>query len=358
MSIGFEVTWRMQGKDRLAIESDLFSLLQEIENSGSLLVAAKTLGISYRYAWELIRRWSERIGHPLADRQRGRGTKLTATGAKLLWAHRRVQARLGPMLESLASEIDAEICAALRSKEVPILRIHASHGLAIATLRDMMNEIDTGAMDLQFRGALDSLRVYRSGKCDIAGFHLPEGHLGAVLAPRFRRFLDASTDVLIHVVRREQGMMVASGNPKKILKPKDLLRKNVTLINRQPGSGTRLILDALLSEEGVDAQAIRGYGNEEFTHMAVAAMVASGAADVGLGIRAAAAQLNLAFVPLVQESYVFVLPRERLRAPEIVRLCDLLRSDEYRRRIAALPGYDADRSGSVVDMEGLLQSGN
>lgn len=356
MSIGFEVTWRLQGKESQPIERDLFNLLQEIESSGSLLVAAKTLGISYRYAWELIRRWSERIGHPLADRQRGRGTKLTATGAKLLWAQRRVQARLGPMLESLGSEIDAEICSALRSKEIPVLRIHASHGMAIATLRDMMNALDAGAMDLQFRGSLDSLRVYRSGKCDIAGFHLPEGRLGAELAPRFRRFLDASADVLIHVVRRDQGMMVASGNPKKIQSPKDLLRKNVTMVNRQPGSGTRFILDALLNDQGIDAQAIHGYGNEEFTHMAVAAMVASGAADVGFGIRAAAAQLNLTFVQLVQESYVFVLPRERLRTAAIVRLRDLLSGDEYRRRIAALPGYDASLSGSIVDMEGLLQS--
>ncbi|MCC6714587.1 MAG: LysR family transcriptional regulator, partial [Gammaproteobacteria bacterium] len=124
MSIGFEVRWKLQGKDALQMEPDLFNLLQEIESSGSLLVAARTLGISYRYAWELIRKWSARIGHPLAELRRGRGTKLTALGAKLLWAQRKVNARLGPMLESLASEIDAEIRTMMRTKEIPPLRVH------------------------------------------------------------------------------------------------------------------------------------------------------------------------------------------------------------------------------------------
>jgi molybdate-binding protein len=223
-------------------------------------------------------------------------------------------------------------------------------------LRDMLNAIDAGAIDLQFRGSLDSLRVYRNGKCDIAGFHLPEGRLGAELGPRFRRLLDPAEDVLIHVVRRDQGMMTAPGNPRKINGVKDLVRKGITMVNRQPGSGTRLIVDALLAEAGVDAQKIRGYGNEEFTHMAVAAIVASGAADAGFGIRAAAAQLGLNFISLVQENYLFVLHRDRLRATEITRLRDVLRSDEYRRRIAALPGYDAALSGNVIDMESLFQS--
>jgi molybdate transport repressor ModE-like protein len=355
VAIGFDVRWRLQGKESMHIESELFSLLQEIEGSGSLQVAARTLGISYRYAWDLIRKWSARIGHPLADLQRGRGTKLTALGAKLLWAQHRVNARLGPTLESLASEIDTEISGLIRSKDVPPLRVHASHGLAIAILRDMLNGMESGAIDLQFRGSLDSLRIYRSGKCDIAGFHMPEGRLGQEIGPRFRRLLDPSTDVLVQVVRREQGMMTAAGNPKKITGLKDLLRKNVTMINRQPASGTRLILDALLAEAAIDPQKIRGYGNEEFTHMAVAAMVASGAADVGFGIRAAAAQLGLAFVSLVHESYVFGLSREQLRSAAIVRLREVLRSGEFRRRIAALPGYDASLSGNIVDMEALFR---
>jgi molybdate transport repressor ModE-like protein len=346
----------LQGKESQQIEPDLFNLLEEIESSGSLLVAAKTLGISYRYAWDLIRKWSARLGYPIADLQRGRGTKITAMGAKLLWAQRKVIARLGPMLESLASEIDAEICTMMRTKEIPPLRVHASHGLAIAILRDMLNAIDAGAIDLQFRSSQDSLRVYRNGKCDIAGFHLPEGRLGAELGPRFRRLLDPAEDVVIHVVRRDQGMMLAPGNPKNIAGVKDLVSKGISMVNRQRGSGTRLIVDALIAEAGVDVQKIRGYGNEEFTHMAVAAIVASGAADAGFGIRAAAAQLGLDFISLVQENYVFVLHRDRLRATEIARLRDVLRSDEFRRRIAALPGYDAALSGNVIDMESLFQT--
>jgi molybdate transport repressor ModE-like protein len=356
MSIGFDVRWKLQGEEVVNVEPELFELLQEIESNGSLLVAARTLGVSYRYAWALLRKWTSLLGHPVAELKRGRGAKLTSVGRKLLWGQRRVNARLEPMLESLASEIDAEINIVARSGEPAPVRAYASHGLAIAILRDMLNAAGAITLDLQFRGSLDSLRAFRSGKCDLAGFHLPEGRLGVRLAPRYRRLLDPDHDVLMHVVRREQGIMTAAGNPKKIATVTDLARRGVGFVNRQPGSGTRLILDALLEDNSIEAQRIRGYQNEEFTHMAVAAMVASGAADAGFGIKAAASQLGLHFIPLVHESYLFALPRDAVRTPAMAVLREMLASPAYRKRVAGLPGYDAALAGSIVDVDSATRN--
>ncbi|MGQ0656958.1 MAG: substrate-binding domain-containing protein [Chromatiales bacterium] len=356
MGLNLDVRWKLSGGESAEFEPELFALLQEIEASGSLLAAAKTLGVSYRYAWELMRTWSRRIGHPLAELQRGRGAKLTSLGVKLLWGQRRINARLGPTLESLASELDTEIGAVVRGHEAAPLRALASHGLAVAMLRDLVNATGLCHLDLQFRGSLDCLRMLRAGKCDIAGFHVPEGALGTRLAPRYRRLIDVESDAFVHVVRREQGIMLASGNPKKIRAVPDLAQAGVRFVNRQPRSGTRLIFDALLEEAGIEAADVRGYHNEEFTHMAVAAMIASGAADAGFGIKAAAAQLGLAFIPVVSENYLFAMTRQTLAARPAQAIREVLRGRDFRRRIAALPGYDVSRADTVLTANEVFAS--
>ena len=354
MSIKFDVRWRIGAEQALEFEPEFFALLQEIEASGSLFSAAKTLGISYRYAWGLMREWSGRIGQPVAELHRGRGTKLTPLGAKLLWGQRRVNARLGPELESLASELNSEIAGMIRSHSHILVRAYASHGLAIGILRDLLNARGDLHMELQYRGSLDSLRLFRSGKCDIAGFHLPYGELGQRLASRYRQLLHPGQDTLIHVVNREQGIIAARGNPKGIRAISDLAGNDIVFVNREPGAGTRLIFDTLLHGEGIEPSAIRGYDNEEFTHTAVAAMVASGSADAGFGIRAAASRLNLDFISLVRERYLFAVRHEALQSTAITRMRSVLRGRDFRRAVALLPGYDTADSGALVGHEELF----
>lgn len=354
MSIKFDVRWRIGAREPLEFQPEFFALLQEIEASGSLFTAAKTLGISYRYAWGLMRDWSGRIGQPIAELHRGRGTKLTPLGAKILWGQRRVNARLGPELESLASELNSEIAGMVSARPHVLVRAFASHGLAIGILRDLLNASGDLHMELQFRGSLDSLRLFRSGKCDIAGFHFPYGELGLRLASRYRHLLHPEQDALIHVVNREQGIIAARGNPKGIRGISDLPGKDTVFINREPGAGTRLILDALLQGAGIDPGSIRGYDNEEFTHTAVAAMVASGAADAGFGIRAAAARLGLDFISLVRERYLFAVRREALQSAAVTRIRSLLKEREFRKAVVLLPGYDASDSGAILGHEELL----
>ena len=354
MSFSLDIRWRHGTREPAAFEPEFFALLQEIEATGSLRTAARNLGISYRYAWGLLRTWTGRIGQPVVEMQRGRGAKLTALGKKLLWEQRRINARLAPELESLASELNSGIEAMVKTKPKYRLRIYASHGLALGMLRDLVNATTEVQMDLQFRGSLESLRLFRSGKCDIAGFHFPYGGLAIRLAPRYRHFLDPDLHALLNVVNREQGIITAAGNPKKIRSISDLARKDIRFINREPAAGTRVIFDALIEGAGVESGSIHGYDNEEFTHTAVAAIVASGAVDAGFGIRAAAEKMGLNFISMVRERYLFVLRREALRTSPVVTLCGILRGAAFKKAIKALPGYDASDAGNSCTLEDLF----
>ena len=354
MSFSLDIRWRHGTPEPAAFEAEFFPLLQEIEATGSLLHAARNLGISYRYAWGLLRTWTGRIGQPVAELQRGRGTRLTALGEKLLWEQRRINARLTPELESVASELNSGIDAMFKAKQKTRLRVYASHGLALGVLRDLVNSGTEVHMDLQYRGSLESLRLFRSGKSDIAGFHFPYGDLAIRLAPRYRPLLDPDRHALLNVVNREQGIITAAGNPKQIHSIADLAGKDIHFINREPAAGTRVIFDALIESAGLEPGAIQGYDNEEFTHTAVAAIVASGAVDAGFGIRAAAAKMGLNFVPMVRERYLFVLRRESLRSSPIVKLCGVVRGAAFKKAIKNLPGYDANDAGNYCTLDELF----
>lgn len=291
MEIQLELDWRLGPGRPESLERELFGLLNAIKERGSLQVAARENGLSYRHAWGLMRKWKTLLGQPLVHLERGRGATLTPVGEKLLWGQRRISARLGPELDSLASELASELHGLIHRDPLPPVRIFASHGLAVPLLRDLLQARGV-PVELQFRGSLDSLRLFAAGKCDLAGFHLPDGSLGARIAPRFARHIDPAGDRLIRVVRRRQGLVTAAGNPLGIAAIADLARPGVRFVNRQPGSGTRLMLDLLLEDAGIEPRGIHGYNNEEFTHLAVAAMVASGAADAGLAIEPVARQFG------------------------------------------------------------------
>lgn len=352
--IGFHLCWHVGHDATSQIAPELFSLLGAIDATGALTAAAKEHELSYRHAWGLVRRWETFFGQSLVNFERGRGASLTPLGKRLLWAQQWVSARLGPELDSLASDVNAKIREAMGLSEVPNLRIFGSHGFAVELLQQLLDKTLTLSLDLQFRGGVGGLKGLKSSRCDMAGIHLPEGPRGAKVAARYLSYLDARSHMLIRVVRRQQGLMMAPHNAKLIRGLSDLKKKAVSFINRQAGSGTRLLFDALLAEAGIAGNQIEGYTHEEFTHMAVAAMVRSGAADVGFGIEAAARKLSLQFVPLASELYLFAVKRETLNTVAAERLLDALRSDEFRQQAAAIPGYSAQRAGDVLRIQDIF----
>lgn len=324
----------------------LIELLTQVQAHGSLQAAAKQTDTSYRHAWGLLREAEAALGLPLLEMERGRGAKLTPLAEKLVWANRRVSARVTPLLESLASEIETEIHQLLREANAPI-RLHASHGFAVEHLVHGLAASGV-AVDLKYRSSLDAVAALRAGECDLAGFHVPLGEFQAPIAQSYAEHFDAHTQRLIHIVTRRQGLMLPRGNPKKIYDITDLARPEVRFVNRQPGSGTRLLLDLLLAKHGVPISQVHGYEQAELTHAAVAAYVASGMADVGLGVETAARRFDLDFLPLQTERYFFLVGLSTLEHPALQAMIATLNSAEFRAEIGKLPGYDAAQSGSIL----------
>lgn len=356
MDISFDLRW-YYGNDRSEeMTAGLFDLLHAIHESGSLRAAATECAVSYRHAWGLLQKWEQLIGHPLVLLERGKGAILTLLGEKLVGEHKRILARLEPNFSSLASELATELNALVKTANQTTLHICASHGLAVATLRELANTRFRLALDLQFHGSLDSLQLLKSGRCELAGFHVPEGAAGQRFLPRIRRHLNPGTDTLIYAVRRRQGLMTNADNPYEIQNLSDLTRKPVRFVNRQKNSGTRTTFDFLLEDARIDHEQIEGYYTEEFTHLAVAALVASNAVDCAFGIEEAARQFNLHFIPFNWEAYWFAVANEKLHTPNVVNFLALLRSPEFHEKVAELSGYEATRAGTVVTPDAELKA--
>ncbi|MCB8935523.1 MAG: molybdopterin biosynthesis protein [Candidatus Promineofilum sp.] len=196
-------------------------------------------------------------------------------------------------------------------------------------------------------GSLSGLVALRRGEAHLAGSHLLDLETGEYNLSYIRRYLPGWEIALVSLVGREQGWMVSPGNPLGLTGWADATRPDVSLVNRQRGAGTRVLLDYELGKLGIDPAAVRGYEREEYTHLAVAAAVASGAADAGLGIRAAARALHLDFVPLAREAYELVIPRAHYESERLRPLLDLLADAEFRAAVAAMPGYDITGMGDM-----------
>jgi molybdate transport repressor ModE-like protein len=324
----------------------LLGLLLGIHESGAIAHAAKSVGLSYRYAWGLLHEAERLFGEKLIESGRGRGTQLTPLAQKLVWADHRIAARLSPTLESLASELESEL-SKLTLGGLRTIRMDASHGFAVAALTTHLNRIEL-PVELRYRACGDALAALARGECDLAGFHAPEGMFEQPTMARYLRWIDPDKHSLVHIARREQGLMVAHGNPLAIGGLRDLVRDGVRFVNRQAGSGTRLLFEMMLQEAGIAPEAVNGYNSTEFTHSAVAAYIASGMGDVGLGVRPAAARFGLDFIPLARERYFFALRSDALDEPLMRQLIGVLQKGVYHEMVNALPGYDAAGTGNIL----------
>jgi len=338
--------WFLQTANASQALSRLIELLRAIEEEHSIAGAASRLGVSYRYAWGLIRRASHEFGAPVLDMTRGRRATLSKLGEKLVAADRRIKARIAPLLDSLASELEAEIERS-RSGAAPVLTIHASHGYAIELLRDFLGRRNL-PVDLKYRGSMEALASLAGGSCDLAGFHVPLGELQHAVLGYYVKWLDPQRQILINLATRRQGIMVAPRNPKSIQSLADLAQPGVRFVNRQFGSGTRILLDLLLRGEGLDSARIAGYDTGEFTHSAVASCIASGLADAGFGVEQGARSFGLDFVPIVSERYFLVCGEEFLTSLPVRRIREVLASKQFRAEAGKFAGIDVTQAGTTL----------
>jgi putative molybdopterin biosynthesis protein len=194
-------------------------------------------------------------------------------------------------------------------------------------------------------GSLGGLVALRRGEAHLAGSHLLDPETGIYNESYIGRYLPNRPIMLVTLAGREQGWIVPKDNPKNITAWQDAARSDIQLVNRQRGAGTRVLLDYQLTQHNIAPAAVKGYEREEYTHLAVAAAVASGTADTALGIRAAARALDLDFIPLALEQYELVIPKEQYESELLKPLLGLLEDEGFKTAVAAMPGYHIESMG-------------
>ena len=248
----------------------------------------------------------------------------------------------------MGSNVEVELLRPREEVENTIVAI-GSHDMTLDLLGSLLHK-EHSALSLASSnvGSLGGLQALRRGEAHLAGSHLLDEETGEYNIPYIRRVLGGQEVVVVNLVYREQGLMVSRGNPKGIRSLADLTREDVSFVNRQRGSGTRILLDYELGKAGIDSDAISGYDRDEYTHTGVAAAVASGTADVGLGIMAGSRALALDFIPLLKERYDLVIPRPYYESALLDPLLGIIRSPVFQAQVMDLGGYDTSQTGQVI----------
>ena len=362
---GVHLQYRFEtgGQHGATLHNPLFDLLGAVHEQGSIQHAAKAMGASYRHVWGQLKAWQETLGEPLVTWAQGQPARLTPFAERLLWAETRARTRLTPHIEALRAELERVLADALDGGPQGLaghgLTVFASHDLALPLLRELASSQQGLHLSLRFAGSVDALQALAQGRCAVAGFHVPPLQGGAhPFAAVMRRWLKPGVHKLIGCLRRTLGLMVRPGNPLGLRGLVDLVGTapgGARFVNRQSGSGTRLLIDHLLARQGIAAAQIPGYlGPPEDSHVAVAAAIGSGLADVGPGIEAAAAQFGLGFVPLIDEDYFLVCLKDTLDHPALLKLRSALASPAWPEALRQLPGYAPSQPGQVLALTQAL----
>ena len=263
--VHLQYSFETDGQRGAVLYNPLFDLLSAVHEHGSIQHAAKALGASYRHVWGLLKRWEAVMGEPLVTWVQGQPARLTPFADRLLWAETRARARLTPHIEALRAELEHVLAEALDGSQ-HVLTVFASHDLALPLLRDLASAAHGLHIELRFAGSVDALAALAQGRCLVAGFHVPPLAGGsAQFAGAMKPLLKPGVHKLIGCVRRNQGLMVRPGNPLRLRGLADLVavlvadgvgvgrtdvgpgRTVARFVNRQPGSGTRLLMDHLLA---------------------------------------------------------------------------------------------------------------
>jgi putative molybdopterin biosynthesis protein len=361
----------------------LLNVLFAIQRTGSIAKAARAMGLSYRHVWGLVRDQESLCGEQLVSSQSGQAATLTTRGERVLWAMERARARLWPGLRNISAEFEADVALALGRGD-DRLRIMASDEPALGALDAAWRGTGAAAFDLRFSDTAQARQSIDSGEValtDIAIPCAPDGvaqrnspvHLHA--GPGLR----LGQHKLIRLGSREVGLLLNASTPDLPARVSlaDVLAKvhasGARFVLREPESASHALARSLIKLSGAGlsessseasstatsltqhaAQRALRHASTETTHLGVAACVASGAADVGFGLRTAAAHYGLGFAPLATEQIFLVCLKQTLDDPRIESLRRLLASAAWHEAMMQLPGHRADGAGQVVSLRSTL----
>jgi putative molybdopterin biosynthesis protein len=246
------------------------------------------------------------------------------------------------------TQVEVELLRPIEEVKNTIVAI-GSHDLTLDLMSSHLRKRSGGvSLSSSHIGSLGGLIALRRGEAHLAGSHLLDEGTGEYNISYIRRYLPDLPVVVVNLVGRVQGLMVPPGNPKGVDSLKALVRPGVGFVNRQRGSGTRVLLDYKLKELSIDSNRVNGYQREEYSHLAVAAAVKGGSADAGLGILSASRALELDFIPLFEERYDLVIPQEYYHSALLAPLLSVLQEQAFREEVTNLGGYDVSHMGEVV----------
>jgi putative molybdopterin biosynthesis protein len=339
------------------LDNPLFELLAAIVDGGSIRHAAGLLHVSYRYVWDALRKWEALLGKPLVTWSQGRPAKPTPFAHRLLWLERRARTRVQSHLEALRCDLESVIADALDERQL-VLTVLASHDIALSVLQRHASEDSDFNFELAFAGSVHALQALNDRQCLVAGFHVPALQAAPPLFFRaLNPVLKPNQHRVIGCCRRMQGLILRSELADRVHTFRDVVQHDLRFVNRQVGSGTRMLVEHLMHEHSIAPTRWPHYADHvENTHVAVGLCVASGVADVGIGIEAAALQFGLHFVPLVEEDYFLACMHDALEHPAVQRLREVLAGPRWAQILRSLPGYrPATAPGGLLDVAKILR---
>ena len=252
-------------------------------------------------------------------------------------------------------EAGAEVSVRLlspRSKLENTLVVIGSHDPLLDELGDMLHVANPDVyMSSSHVGSMGGIMAIRRGEAHAAGCHLLDTETGKYNVSFLKKYFPKGGVKLLRCVGRQQGLMVAKGNPLGIERFSDIARPGLRYVNRQKGSGTRILTDYLCKQENLDTAAIYGYDREEMTHTSVAAQIVSGSADAGMGIYSAAKLYDLDFIPICIEEYDLIVPDHAWETPMVRQMIATLKSDTFRKKILAMGGYTIEDPGEIIPLD-------
>jgi putative molybdopterin biosynthesis protein len=296
------------------------------------------------------------LGEPLIIWSQGQRARPTQFAQRLLWAERRARTRMRPHIEALRADL-ARVLIEARDERHQVLSVRASHDIALPILQRHVADAVDLHLEIGFQGSVDALRALNDRQCLIAGFHVPTlAAATPVFAKALKPLLKPGLHALIGCSRRMQGLIMRPQFAVQIRGFDDVARDRLRFVNRQPGSGTRMLIDHLMKTHGLTPEQLPGFHEHtENTHVAVALCIASGVADVGVGVEAAALEFGLSFLPIVEENYFLACLKENLVQPPIQRLRAVLAGEPWRQILANLSGYQpAAAAGELLVIEEAL----
>ena len=302
----------------------LSGLLKDIDQGKTLVSACKKAGLSYRNVWQKLNDVELALGFKLIDRVRGHGSQLSEYAQYLtqfIDDFEQKTARLGQTSLAHLEEGFAQF------------RLSTKRQWRFASSSDPIIQksiLDIDGFELITAGSGEALERLFNYEVDVAGFHISDASSSKIISQRLKK----EGMQLLPVMQRIQGMMVTKGNPLNIISLKDLLRPKIRFINRQKGSGTRLLLDTIMKQEGMDSKAIKGYENEEFTHSAIAMAILAKKADVGMGVKSIALENGLDFIHLKDEIFFLAMGQDFAKNKDLTKLVR-----KIQRLSREMPGY-------------------